>query len=178
MTTANSFPDPEQLLDAAEILIDHGTHPGHWRRSISSSYYAAFHAITGSGAALIFQEDLVADRGRRWFQHRAIAAIAQAVTSAKLEEDWRRLGFAEQPSNSIAVTCQKLVSLQRRREDADYAAPTTGPPRATEARKALADARAICEDVQAYAAHPANEQFVTVVAEMMSRSVERTRHRN
>lgn len=104
-----------------------------------------------------------------------MASLAQAVTSANDEADWRKLGFTARPSNSIRETCQRFVSLQSRREDADYAGKVTGPPRETEARKALFDARKICDDVSEYAAHPPNEEFVTVVAEMMSRSVERSR---
>lgn len=176
MATADPFPDPVQFLSAAELLVEHGEHPGHWRRSISSSYYAAFHAITGAGAALVFQESIVAERGRRWFQHRAMASLAQAVTSANDEADWRKLGFKVKPSASIRGTCQRFVALQSRREDADYAGKVTGPPRATEARKALLDARKICDDVNNYVGHPPNEEFVIVVAEMMSRSVERSRH--
>lgn len=175
MSPADSFPDPDQLLSAAEVLIEHGEHPGHWRRSVSSSYYAAFHAITGSGAALVFQENLVADRGRRWFKHHAMAGVAQSVTSAAGPDDWRRLGFRQQPSSVIQSTCRKFVSLHSRREGADYAGRVTGPPRETEARKALTDARSICDDVKRYVGAPPNEEFVVVVAEMMSRSVDRSR---
>lgn len=176
MPTAESFPDPQQLLEAAELLSSSGTHPGHWRRSISTSYYAAFHSITGEGSRLIFTEDVVAWRGRRWFKHGAMAAVAQAVQSATAEQDWRKLGFTDRPSDPIRGTCRLFVGLQTRREDADYASPMTGPPRSTEANKALADARSICDDVAQYSSSPVNPEFVVVVAEMMSRSVERSRH--
>jgi uncharacterized protein (UPF0332 family) len=34
---------PRQFLDVAEELLE-GAHEGHWRTSVSRSYYAAFHA--------------------------------------------------------------------------------------------------------------------------------------
>ena len=144
----------EAFRDAAKVLIDHGNHAGHWRRAISSAYYAAFHELVDVAAAMVFQGALRRP-GRSWFEHSALKKVAHAVSSAPANSEsdekknkWldqhRKLELTSLPPGEIRDLCRLLLELLNDRQRADYFSDDQEFTK-TDAQKALSDAERVSE---------------------------------
>lgn len=151
----------EEFLAAADTLIEHGTNTGHWRRAVSTAYYAAFHCVVDAFAPIVFADKVTQDECRAWFSHAEMKAVATTIASVppaigippaekelRAMADWLKnvspYGFTDRPSNSVVEICRLFKGLQERRHQADYFA-SGGASQSTEANKAVTDARRICE---------------------------------
>ncbi len=116
------------LIDAAQVLHEHGT-PAARRRSVSTSYYAAFHAV-GSVTTLLINEPFSADAARRSITHTRLATVAgwaSDLTKAGHEKgsqqrtnDLQKLKIFEAPTDQFTVLGTSIADLHRLRELADY----------------------------------------------------------
>jgi hypothetical protein len=76
MATADEF------LDAAAALVDHPSPGrGHWRRSISTAYYAAFHCVVEAACTSLFASEPASNAAKQWFEHASVAEVAAALAS-------------------------------------------------------------------------------------------------
>jgi hypothetical protein len=183
MSTADEF------LDAAATLIEYGTHAGHWRRAVSTAYYAGFHCLIDAACPIVFVDGTVQSRAKRWFEHSAMGAVARSVGSAPQDrsnlatvQNWvdtagRKYGFDAPPSTEVATMCQLFAQLQERRLAADYF-DTAGEAEVGEARDALAKARQLCALAKGCVAAPdCDRDFALVAAAMLHESVRPRRDR-
>ena len=69
------------LVKAAETLA-HGDTEGHWRRSLSTAYYAAFHCLIEYAVPLVFANEEAQRRARTWFEHSDMSTVAAAFSTA------------------------------------------------------------------------------------------------
>jgi hypothetical protein len=177
----------EDFLAAADTLITHGADSGHWRRAVSTSYYAAFHCLIDAFAPLVFADSLTQDECREWFSHSDMKAVATTIASVPpsidlAQADERQLrsmaewlknvsayGFTTRPSSEVVEICRLFKGLQERRHQADYFAGG-GRSQATEANKALTDARRICFLVSACSSS-ADPDFHWLGAQMLRASL-------
>jgi uncharacterized protein (UPF0332 family) len=159
MSTADEF------LEAAQTLLDHGAHSGHWRRTVSTAYYAAFHCLIDAFAPIVFQDPVTQDECREWFNHGDMKAVATTIASAppsvrlpavtesdhRAAAEWLKnasgYGFTAAPSSEVIEICRLFKGLQERRHQADYFAGG-GESKKREADKAVTDAKRICSLVE------------------------------
>jgi hypothetical protein len=145
----------EEFLDAAETLLDHGSHSGHWRRSTSTSYYALFHALTTAASVVVFRDELTQNASLRWFDHAAIRRVSLAISTAPADENESKLvrwvsevggkhGFDAHPEHRVQTICQSFVDLYKRREQADYYRPGEIDTSEGSARDCLDSAKRCC----------------------------------
>lgn len=152
----------EEFLDAAQTLVDHGTHSGHQRRAISTAYYAAFHSLIDTFAPIVFQDPVTQDECRQWFNHGDMRAVASTIGSlpppARTVSDsetehrafaaWLKnansYGFTAAPTPEVVEICRLFKELQERRHEADYFGDG-GVSKTNEAENACTAARRICE---------------------------------
>lgn len=148
------------LVVAAQHLISLGTESGY-RRAISTSYYAAFHGLIDSSCNILFCEGVHADVARRNFNHREMRAAAQHFSDAQLNDEQRKCGLVQPPSNRLREVCTHFVALFEARERADYAIQERHT--ATQARSNLGYARSVL----GYCAEPDDEAGLTALAVCM-----------
>ncbi len=148
--------DPDELLDVAGELA-RGKTEAHWRRAISTAYYAVFHLLIRDAAAVIGGVD-PATRAfvSRAFAHTAMKGVCAAFESKKLPE----LTTAHFPALKQAIpetlvdVAGAFVRLQAARHDADYAThefpwtTTVGLTNVADARAAVAKWRSFCVDAR------------------------------
>ena len=187
MTTATEF------LKAAETLA-HGDTEGHWRRAVSTAYYCAFHCLVESAVVVIFAHPEAQRRARGWFEHREMSAVAHAFSSApeppgaaqpteeqlisyyKRLETWKagvkKYELTTAPSAPVRQLAKIFVSLQLRRQAADYFRPEGQPQHVqrTVAHQMVNEARRFCDLVDA-CTKTADPDYVALVSEMLRASV-------
>jgi hypothetical protein len=175
----------DDLLDAAQTLLDNGRHAGHWGRAISTAYYAAFHCIVDAAVPLIFAQPQARDGGRDWFEHRAMRQVASCVASAPARHEaehvnaWLRdalkYRMTAPPPEHIRTLCRHFVELQGRRHEADYFAGGGASTR-IEATDSLRKARTVCTTVRrCIAERQVDQDFVHLAMEMLRASVKTPR---
>lgn len=191
MTVASDF------LKAADTLA-HGDTEGHWRRAVSTAYYCAFHCLVESAVRMVFAHPEAQRRARGWFEHREMQAVAHAVSSApeplvaahpteeqqisyyKRLETWKgtvkKYELTTVPSLEVRQLAKIFVTLQRRRQAADYFPPEGQPQHVlqTEARQMVNEARRFCELVAACEG-AYDPYYATLVSEMLRASVKENR---
>lgn len=119
------------------------------RRAISTAYYALFHQLTESSAALLLVErrkDLRL-RLRRKFRHDTMKRVAQATAKR-----------APPPSPDVLVVAQAFAILQEARHEADY--DFSRDFKKAEARDHLASAQAALSSLANAAGSADGERFL------------------
>lgn len=81
------------------------------RRSISAAYYALFHEIAQSGAALLQAPEAVRKELAESYNHRALSVAAKTL---------QRLPAAQRPDPRLFVIAGSYERLREAREKADY----------------------------------------------------------
>lgn len=76
MATADEF---LQASDALIVAPSSGV--GHWRRSISTSCYAAFHSVVEGAVEVLFKNPALATEVRQWFDHKPLSEVSQTLSS-------------------------------------------------------------------------------------------------
>jgi hypothetical protein len=171
----------EDFLDAAQTLLDHGSHSGHWRRSVSTSYYALFHALTSAAAVVVFNDALTQQAALRWFDHAAIRRVSKAIGDAPADETDSKLvrwvnetggkfGFSTCPDRRLKTIGQSFVVLYKQREQADYYRPGEIDFSEDSADAVLSSARQCCQLVADIAGLP---DFHRMASGMLRESVGR-----
>lgn len=90
MATADEF------LEASQALIDAPSSGlGHWRRSISTSYYAAFHCVVEGAVDVLFKNALLATEARQWFDHKPLSEVSQTLSSMPLGPNFQNWSGAQ-----------------------------------------------------------------------------------
>lgn len=163
MSTADEF------LAAAQTLLDHPTPgPGHWRRAISTAYYAAFHAIVEAATETLFATSTAQEAARQWFEHGKVADIAQTVGDAT--GPIPAVGLPRPASAEHRQFCVRLRDLYSKRQTADYFSAQALGLTESDARSAVANARAICAQLAIWqSAH--DSDFELIALAMLRKSV-------
>ena len=133
----------ERLLDAAQILLDSGRNSSAFkRRSVSTAYYAVFHALAKACSATVLpgetHESKDFERVYRTLDH---GPLANAFNKAPLSQidSVRRIG-------------EVVVRLQNERKRADYLPPTRNVFSASQANALLRQAREAVQAIDALSA--------------------------
>lgn len=160
---------PEDCLRLAATLAGEGAGRGRprtldLRRSVSTSYYAVFHELTGAAVAELGSSGVAAGRdlgsARRWLAHAQLARLAQAA-----------LGGGAAPLRAVLLpvdarldgVARDFLLLQAAREQADYdddfdVDKATALVHVTQARRAVR----ISRELQA-AAEPSYRLFLRLM---------------
>jgi hypothetical protein len=170
MATADEF------LEASQALIDAPSSGlGHWRRSISTSYYAAFHCVVEGAVDVLFQNVQLANEVRQWFDHKPLSEVSQTLSSMPLGsnlQSWsgaQTYGFVNSDPD-FQQFGQQLRSLYDKRHAADYFKPEALNYGQGDAITALADARAVCAAVNIWRTGP-NPNFERIAFTFLKKSV-------
>jgi hypothetical protein len=170
MATADEF------LEASQALIDAPSSGlGHWRRSISTSYYAAFHCVVEGAVDVLFRNAALANEVRQWFDHKPLSEVSGTLASMPLGSNFvswsgaRAYGLAS-PAPEFQQFGQRMRSLYDTRHAADYFKPEALHYGKGDARTALADARAVCDSVNTWRAEP-NPTFERIAFTFLKKSV-------
>jgi hypothetical protein len=170
MATADEF------LEASQALIDAPSSGlGHWRRSISTSYYAAFHCVVEGSVAVLFRDTKIANEARQWFDHKPLSEVSGTLSSMPPGSNFASwpgastYGLAA-PDHDFKQFGQRMRSLYDTRHAADYFKPEALKYGEGDARTALADARAVCKAVNGWQSGP-NPTFERIAFVFLKKSV-------
>jgi hypothetical protein len=176
MSTADEF------LEAAQALLDHSSaSSGHWRRAISTAYYAAFHAVVEASTDLLFSSQAGKTAAREWFEHSGIAYVAEALrhapTDSAKQANWVRdhgklSGLDHLPGIDHRRFGERLRDLYTKRTQADYFALQALGLSEGDAYNAVADARAVCAQVQMWHQN-GDPDFELIALWMLRKSLKR-----
>lgn len=166
---------PQDLLTVADELLQgpgHGAPLGaRLRRSISTSYYAAFHAaleVIASQAVAVTGDPIARDAIRRSVTHKQISGAAREVVGvpnrahnriAPRNQSYKALSARLHAANWTPYM-QDFIELQESREEADYA--LLARPRKSDARLALDKARRTTSFLLAHATGFQGNAFLTL----------------
>lgn len=150
----------EELIKAAEQLVPLQTEAGY-RRAISTAYYAAFHGLIDASCELLFSEGVHRDVARRNFNHRDMRTAALHFSDAKLNDEQRKCGLSNPPSDGLREVCSNFVDLFEARERADYVVEVAHT--ATQARSNIGYAK----NVLGYCGEPDDAPGLTALAVCM-----------
>lgn len=119
----------DEILAAAELLAESGATEGAYRRSVSSAYYAAFHALIDAAVDLILKPPIARERGRRLFAHTEMmlkVCKTYSTTPKPGNNDRAYLnalalyGQLQRPRSEVLEITAAFVQLHQLREHADY----------------------------------------------------------
>lgn len=170
MATADEF------LEASRALIDApSTGLGHWRRSISTSYYAAFHCLVEGTVEVLFRNGSLATEVRQWFDHKALSEVSGTLSSMPLGSNFASWSGARTfelatPDPGFQQFGQGMRSLYDMRHAADYFKSEALSYGESDARTALADARAVCAAVDTWRTER-NPTFERIAFAFLKKSV-------
>ncbi len=174
MATADDF------LEAAQTLVDHPTQgSGHFRRAISTAYFAAFHTLVESATDVFFASPGAKVAAREWFEHGRIASVAQVIrdvpTDPSKQANWIKdngssIGFDHVVSAAHRLCCERLRALYTKRQQADYFNPKALGLTSVDARSAIDAARAVCDQVREWQ-NSGDPDFELMALAMLRRSV-------
>ena len=85
----------------------------HFRRAISTAYYAMFHALLQNNADMLYGQETSQPRSPGW------TAIYRALTHTRARSKMAPRNVSEFP-DAIADFAATFIDLQQQREDADY----------------------------------------------------------
>lgn len=119
---------PRELIQQAQRLVGRAAGAGRprtidLRTGISCAYYAAFHEITGTAAAMLMDGVVPVDVPppaypvARWFSHVDVRGLAEAVLGGGNKA--LRVALAGSPPE-LSTACRSFVLLQDARHLADY----------------------------------------------------------
>ena len=174
------MPAAEDFLTAAETLAG-SSQPGlgHFRRAISTAYYAAFHCVVEASVEVLFASQVARDESRKWFEHGRMADVAQAVrdapTDPKKVQEWitngaAGIGLTSEPSKELRTFGQQMRGLYDQRQLADYFSTPALALGKGDALRSIANARSVCQQVGVWTA-ARDVGFERVSFAMLSRSV-------
>ena len=91
------------------------------RRAVSAAYYALFHHITDSAAALIAPNvsGETNHRVQRWFDHAEMKKVCGRFGQEKLDQPLRNL-IGDTASSDLQNVASSFIKLQEARHSADY----------------------------------------------------------
>jgi uncharacterized protein (UPF0332 family) len=91
------------------------------RRAVSAAYYALFHHITDSAAALIAPNvpSEANRRVQRWFEHAEMKKVCGYFVKAKLDQPLLNL-IGDTASSDLQNVASSFIQLQEARHGADY----------------------------------------------------------
>jgi uncharacterized protein (UPF0332 family) len=170
----------EEFLEAARTLtLADSAGLGHFRRAISTAYYAAFHATVEASVSVLFASAIAVEESKRWFEHGKIADVARAIASAPIDAkrvaEWvtngsHGIGFDSEPSMELRLFGRRMRDLYDQRQTADYfgqAALTLGMGTAI---VAIDSAERVCSQLSAWS-NNGDVAFERVALAMLSKSV-------
>jgi hypothetical protein len=170
----------DDFLEAAESLVVADTPGlGHWRRSISTSYYAAFHAVVECSVLVVIKPPSAQLEARSWFDHGPMADVATSLGQAPsdpnkllgwLNSGGRSLGFDSLPSSEEVDFGERYRSLYDQRQLADYFKHGALGLGEGDARTALANARSVVSQTKSWLA-TANPNFEKIAFAMLEKSI-------
>jgi hypothetical protein len=170
MATADEF------LAASQALIDAPLGGlGHWRRSISTSYYAGFHCVVEGTVEVLFRNAVLANEVRQWFDHKPLSEVCGTLSSMPPGSNFgswsgaTTYGLAS-PDPDFKEFGQRMRGLYDKRQAADYFKPEALRYGQGDAITALADARAVCAAVNAWRTGP-NPTFERIAFTFLKKSV-------
>ena len=124
------------LIQAARDLVESANpddpHNSHYRRAISTAYYALFHCLAESSANLLAGED-PANRSRRAWQQ-----TYRALNHGAVRNRSNRREFKTEFPQDIQDFAEVFAEMLAKRNSADYA-PTRSPSK-VDAQNAIGDA--------------------------------------
>ena len=85
----------------------------HFRRAISTAYYAMFHALLQNNADMLYGRETSQPRSQGW------TAIYRALTHTRARSKMAPRNMSDFP-DAIADFAATFIDLQQQREDADY----------------------------------------------------------
>ena len=115
---------PQDLLDQARHLATlEQTRPkqASLRRSVSASYYALFHLLNSSSAAIIAPNVSIETNHRiqRWFDHAEMKKVCGRFLPTKHSAPLlQRIGSSA--SADLQLVCRAFIEMQESRHSADY----------------------------------------------------------
>jgi hypothetical protein len=126
--TDGRMPDPSDLLSAARTLCDMSgagaPTDAHFRRAVSTAYYALFHKIVRSAAERFMgpgQEDTAAFSFLyRAFDHKGMKVTCEALQSSTLSRTYQNHLHRTDVSAEMRDFAGILPNLQAARHKADY----------------------------------------------------------
>ena len=172
------MPAADEFLEAAETLAN-AQQLGHFRRAISTAYYAAFHCVVEASVDVLFASQIARDESRRWFEHGAMADVAQAVRDSPTHpgklDAWiatgaAGLGLTSEPSPEFRKFGEDMRGLYDQRQLADYFSAPALTLGKGDALRSVANARRVCSQVGQWATSR-DVVFERVALAMLSRSV-------
>ncbi len=128
MSIQNNLLYAHELWDVARALLqtsdqNAALHEAHFRRSISTAYYSAFHYITQVGSALLLDHEQSSLFASRAFKHKQISSfLSQQLMSQRIKDPKNKYlhHFSADVLPEIAGLAQLFINLQQRRHEADY----------------------------------------------------------
>lgn len=174
------MPAADEFLETAAALTSlsrSGT--GHFRRAISTSYYASFHCVVEAAVQVLFASSVAREESRKWFDHGPMADVAQAVRDAPSDPTkvakWIRdgasgTGLTEAPGPDLRKFGEDLRALYEQRQVADYFSAPALTLGKGDALVAIAKANGVCSQVAIWVAN-ADASFERIAFTMLSRSV-------
>jgi hypothetical protein len=169
----------EFLETAAALTALSGPGTGHFRRSISTSYYAVFHCVVEACVDTLFVSNVAREDTRKWFEHGALADVAKAVRDAPSDQNklvkWIQDGSAGTglvlpPSPELRKFAENFRALYEQRQVADYFSAPALTLGKGDAMRSLNNANAVCTQVASWVAE-SDRSFERVAFAMLSRSV-------
>jgi hypothetical protein len=113
-----SMSHARELIEVAEGLVTGSE--ASVRRSISTSYYSAFHELIDRAVVATFQPGRPSEIARRHFEHTAMLKVAKWFEEGD-RSMMGRCGLAEETaSDQLIAVCRAFRELYLAREKADY----------------------------------------------------------
>lgn len=130
------------LIQAARDLVESANpddpHESHFRRAISTAYYALFHCLAESSANLLAGEDPANRSNRAWRQ------TYRALNHGAVQNRRNRREFKTEFPQAIQDFAKVFVEIRDKRNSADY--DPTEPFSKSDAEQAIDDAEDAIND--------------------------------
>lgn len=107
-----------ELLQVPKDLWQ-GSTPGHWRRAVSTAYYAVFHLLLEEAAATFGLDGTLATAVQRSFDHKQMSKVSKQFSFPHNSEILPNVGKVRLPSDLVQFALG-FNELQGARIEADY----------------------------------------------------------
>lgn len=107
-----------ELRQVAKELGQGSTH-GHWRRAVSTAYYAVFHLLLEEATAIFGLDGPLATAVQRSFDHKEMSKVSKQFSHAHNTEILPNVGKLRLPSDLVQFALG-FNELQGARIEADY----------------------------------------------------------
>lgn len=131
---------------------------------MSTSYYAAFHAVVEGSVSILFRSVKAQEAARGWFDHEPVTAVAQSLAScpragssalaARLKNAGRSLGIDHHIDDPLRRFVQRFEQLHTKRMQADYFKPSGVNLAHADAIVAIGNAEQICGYIGTWPSDP------------------------